>query len=219
MSRPWLFDLGAFLYGVMTAQRTWRASCARLAAYFPASRDSASLRVLDLGCGPGVSTIILAQERPDAILFGLDLAPRMLGQAASYSERAHVDSRIGYVLADAAQLPFADGTLDMVTGHSFLYLVHDRTRVVAEAFRVLRQGGRMASMEPCDCDADWRAVAGHWREFRYLVSVTLWRPYSHLHGQLTPASIQRLLTGAGFIHTKNERVLDGLGVIGSGEKA
>src|SRR5512146_3023336 len=136
MARPWLFDLGAFLYGVMTAQQTWRSSCARLADCFP-SRDGnpRPLRVRDLGCGPGVSTIILADIRPAAHVFGIDLAPRMLGQATRYTADAHLDGRIGYVLADAMQLPFADASWDMVTGHSFLYLVPDRKRVIAEAFR------------------------------------------------------------------------------------
>src|SRR5512146_829932 len=110
MGRPWLFDLGAFFYGVMTAQQTWRESCARLASYFPDGGHPP--RVLDLGCGPGVSTIILAQAAPAAQVVGLDLAPRMLDQARHYSARAGLDSSLQYVLADAARLPFADGSLD-----------------------------------------------------------------------------------------------------------
>src|SRR5512135_2285129 len=92
MGRPWLFDLGAFLYGVMTAQATWRSSCARLANYFPAP----ATRVLDLGCGPGVSTIILAQTSNANMLVGLDLAPRMLAEAQHYTTHAHLDGRVRY---------------------------------------------------------------------------------------------------------------------------
>ncbi len=219
MARPWLFDLGAFLYGVMTAQQTWRSSCARLADFSPA-RDGnpRPLRVLDLGCGPGVSTIILAQVRPSAHVFGLDLAPRMLEQAKHYTTGAHMDGRIGYVLADAVQLPFADGSWDMVTGHSFLYLVPDRRRVVAEAFRVLRSGGRIASMEPRKGGFHIGVLLKHWREVRFLVSVILWRPYSSLHGQLSPESFAQLLGSAGFVTMQYETVLDGAGIIGSGEK-
>ncbi len=215
MARPWIFDIGAFFYGIMTAQPTWRASCARLADFFPAR----TRRVLDLGCGPGVSTIVLAQARPGAMVSGIDLAGRMLDEAKSYTARARLDGRINYVLADAAQLPFADASWDMVTGHSFLYLVPHREPVLAESFRVLRHGGRIASMEPRAGRYSLReAILRHWREVRYLVSVILWRPYSNWHGQLTPESFGTLLRAAGFHNIATEPVLDGLGLIGSGEK-
>ena len=213
MGRPWLFELGAFLYGVMTAQPTWRASCARLAAYFP----NDTRRVLDLGCGPGVSTIILAQASPAATVVGLDLAPRMLDEAKHYTARADLTHRIDYVLADAARLPFANCSFDMVTGHSFLYLVNDRATVVAEACRVLRRGGRIASMEP-RAGASIVALIPRWREARYVISVLLWRPYSRLHGQLSSESFKHLLAAAGFSNVATEIVQDGFGLIGSGEK-
>ncbi len=218
MGRPWLFDLTAFFYGIMTAQPTWRSSCARLANYLPSpTTQSAATRVLDLGCGPGVSTIILAQAHPTGLFVGLDLAPRMLAEAQHYTTQAHLESRVRYVLADAANLPFADNCLDMVTGHSFLYLVPDRTRVVQEAFRVLRHGGRIASMEP-RADASIVSLLPRWREVRYVISVSLWRPYSHLHGQFSEQTFSDLYGAAGFVQTKTETVLDGLGMIGSGVK-
>lgn len=214
MGRPWLFDLGAFFYGVMTAQPTWRASCARLANYAP----SPATRVVDLGCGPGVSTIILAQSTSAPFIVGLDVAPRMLGEARRYTARARAEHRVGYVLADASRLPFADGCLDLVTGHSFLYLVPERARVVQEAFRVLRRGGRIASMEP-RAGASIRALAPRWREIRYVISVLFWRPYSLFHGQFSGRVFQELYGAAGFAAIQSEIVLDGLGIIGSGEKA
>ncbi|MBI4789649.1 MAG: class I SAM-dependent methyltransferase [Chloroflexi bacterium] len=208
-----MFELGAFLYGVMTAQPTWRSSCARLARYFPDD----TRRVLDLGCGPGVSTIILAQANPTATLVGLDLAPRMLDEAKHYTARAGLTPRIDYVLADAARLPFANCAFDMVTGHSFLYLVNDRPAVVAESYRVLRSGGRIATMEP-RAGAKIGALLPRWREVRYVISVLLWRPYSRLHGQLSSAAFERLLGAAGFRNITTEIAQDGFGLIGSGEK-
>lgn len=219
MARPWLFDLGAFLYGVMTAQQTWRSSCARLASFFPRHDGAARpIKVLDLGCGPGVSTITLAQADPEATIVGLDLAPRMLDQARQYTSRAQLNHRVSYVQADALMLPFADSSWDMVTGHSFLYLVPDRARAVQEAFRVLRPGGRAASMEPRARAQVLSVVRRRWRETRYLISVLLWRPYSRWHGQFTCDSFRELLRSAGFVRVETELVQDGLGIIGSGDK-
>lgn len=78
MSSAWLFNIGASIYAAMNAQRWWRASCDSLAAHLPTEGNP---RVLDLGCGPGFSTIAVARAHPDAWLVGLDLAPRMLREA------------------------------------------------------------------------------------------------------------------------------------------
>lgn len=217
MARPWLFDLGALFYGIMTAQATWRSSCARLVRYLPQPVNGKLPCILDLGCGPGVSTIILARGS-QARLIGLDLAPRMLSEAERYTKAAPLNDRIDYVRADAMQLPFSAGSLDAVTGHSFLYMVPNRRHVVSEAFRVLRRGGVMASMEPFGGKVNWFALLRRWREVRYVISVALWRPYSWLHGQLTIGEFCEILQGAGLSETKTEMVQDGFGIIGSGVK-
>src|SRR5215213_5986512 len=86
----WLFNLGADIYGWFTAQRAWRASCARLAARLGDIPDG---RIADLGCGPGVSTFELARRLPGARLVGLDIAPRMLGEARRRRRGAGIRAR------------------------------------------------------------------------------------------------------------------------------
>ncbi len=218
MARPWLFDLGAYLYGVMTAQKTWRTSCARLAHCFPPDHDGQTPRILDLGCGPGVSSIILAQALPEATVIGVDLAPRMLDTARFYTAQANMENRLCYVLADAAALPFANSAFELTTGHSFLYLVQRPKTVVQEAFRVLRPGGRIASMEPRKGGLKWGTVSHHLKEVRYLISVLLWRPYSRWHGQFDDSRFRDLYSSSGFRDISTEPVQDGLGLIGCGEK-
>ncbi len=152
-------------------------------------------------------------------VIGLDIASRMLTEARHYTVEAGLEQSVEYILADAAHLPFAGGAWDLVTGHSFLYLLKDRTGVLSEAFRVLRSEGRLATMEPSSGPKAIRPLLSHWRNWRYLISIALWRPYSRfLHIQFSDESFRRLLKNAGFQNPRTEWVLDGYGIIGSGDK-
>ncbi len=219
LGRPWLFDLGAEFYAWFTANPFWRESCARLARFFPEPNGHRPMRVLDLGCGPGVTAITLAKTRPDVHYIGVDLAPRMINIAQKETKRQSTPLPISYVVADATALPFASDAFDATTGHSFLYLVPNRAGVLQEAFRVLRCGGRYVSMEPRNGENEGHPVLRHWSDLRYLVSVVLWRPYSKLHGRLDESSFPATLSRAGFQDTGTAEVLDGLGIIGIGEKS
>jgi ubiquinone/menaquinone biosynthesis C-methylase UbiE len=218
LGRPWLFDLGAGIYAWFNANPLWGESCAHLAIYFPELNGRRSLRVLDLGCGPGVTAIALARVRPDVHIIGVDLAPRMIRLAREETARANPARSISYVIADATALPFAGDAMDVTTAHSFLYLVPDRAAVLKEAHRVLRAGGRYASMEPRFGRTRGSMLRRHWRDLRFLVSITLWRPYSKYHGRLDETSFRAMLEGAGFRKTGTEPALEGLGIIGHGEK-
>ena len=216
LGRPWIFELGAEIYAWFTANELWRESCAHLANFFP-EPNGHPRTILDLGCGPGVTAIELARVVPDAHIIGLDLAPRMINRARIETAQARLTRHISYVIADASALPFADEAIDAATAHSFLYLVPNRARVLKEAYRALRRGGRYASMEP-----RFARTAGsllrHWRDVRFMVSVALWRPYSKYHGRLDESSFPILLEHAGFKETGTEAALDGLGIVGYGEK-
>jgi ubiquinone/menaquinone biosynthesis C-methylase UbiE len=96
-------------------------------------------RVLDIGTGPGVLLVELAQMRPDLHLTGIDLSPDMVAVAgrnlAPFGERAGVRT------ADVTNLPFDDGSFDLIV--SSLSLHHwDRPEAAApELERVLKPGG------------------------------------------------------------------------------
>ncbi|WP_416137286.1 methyltransferase domain-containing protein [Halomonas sp. HK25] len=97
-------------------------------------------RVLDLGCGPGHGSARLAGRfGDDCRVIGLDLAPGMLEAA----RRAHGNQpRLRWLCADAAALPLADASLDLVVSNLAIQWCPDLERVLAELHRVLRPGGR-----------------------------------------------------------------------------
>jgi ubiquinone/menaquinone biosynthesis C-methylase UbiE len=216
LETSWIFDLGADIYGWFTAQAAWRASCARLAEHLPAGDR---LRVADLGCGPGVSAIELARRRPGDLIIGLDVSPRMLAVARRRLASARLPAgHVHWVRGDAARLPFGTGSLDALTGHSFLYLLPEREAALAESLRVLQPGGRLVLMEPNARPATAAQVLGVSRDPRHLVSVGLWRPFSRFHGRFTAASLTATLEGAGFVSCRVEEVLGGLGLMAWAEK-
>jgi SAM-dependent methyltransferase len=94
----------------------------------------AARATLDVGCGEGrVSRdLALRGHRVTAI----DSSPTLLDAARE------ADPSGNYVLADAAALPFADGSFDLVVAYNSLMDVHDMPGAVAEAARVLEPGGR-----------------------------------------------------------------------------
>ncbi len=218
LERAWLFDLGADIYAWFSANPLWRESCAHLARYIPSQNGRGPLRVLDLGCGPGVTAIALAQERPDVRIIGVDIAPRMIEIARRRTSRQPLGHNISYVIADAAALPFAESSVDAVAAHSFLYLVSNRRLVLEEAHRVLRPGAAYASMEPREGRAKRGALLGHWRDLRYVVSIALWRPYSKYHGRLDEKDFPATLEQAGFHAAGTEPALEGLGIVGHAQK-
>jgi ubiquinone/menaquinone biosynthesis C-methylase UbiE len=178
-----------------------------MAALLP---DTQAPTVLDLGCGPGVSTFELAKQRPDARLIGVDIAPRMLRQAMRRQDDA---AFFRWLQADAAALPVRAASIDACTGHSFLYLVHDRAAVLAEVRRVIRPGGRLILMEPNARPTTPRKVLAISTDPRHLVSVTLWRPFSRLHGRFTAGSLSKTLEQAGFTDCSVTEALGGLGLL------
>jgi len=168
-ARAWAVGRASDVYAWLTAQDAWRASCAQLAAHLPAGSQR---RVVDLGCGPGVSTFELARARPDAAVVGLDVTVAMLSQARRRLPRAGLGPpQIQWVRGDVARLPFRSASFDAVTTHSLLYYVSNRTAVLAESLRVLRPGGRFIAMEPSARPAGLRQTWRVSRDVRFLVSI------------------------------------------------
>ncbi len=218
-----LFNLAAWGYDQLTDQSFWKAHIRSLADFVPEGADP--VRVLDVGCGPGVSTFILAELLGDrASLVGVDLAARMVERAERHHRTNYPHlSNLSFRRADATKLPFDDGAFDLVTGHSFLYLIPEKARVLEEVLRVLRPGGKLVLMEPAE-DATLLGAGAcalpRWREVferpldasRFALSMVLWRVASGQAGRMHPPLVAELFGEAGFSEIDTHANLGGLGL-------
>jgi SAM-dependent methyltransferase len=100
---------------------------------------------LDVGSGPGNVTAALARAAgPDGLALGVDISEPMLARAV----RAEAGPQVGFLRADAQQLPFRDETVDAAVSIAVLQLIPNPATTLAEMARVLRPGGRMAVLVP-----------------------------------------------------------------------
>lgn len=97
-------------------------------------------RVLDVPCGGGVA---LRGLRPGQGVdyVAADIAPTMLDRTAVAAERRGVADQVTTSVADVGELPFADGSFDLVVSFTGLHCFPDPARAVVEMVRVLRPGG------------------------------------------------------------------------------
>jgi SAM-dependent methyltransferase len=98
--------------------------------------------VLEIGCGTGVHTKLLAQS--GAQVAAVDLTPTAVELTMRRLELAGLSADVRE--ADAESLPFADTSFDFVWSWGVIHHSSDTNRVIAEIARVLRPGGRLAFM-------------------------------------------------------------------------
>src|SRR3989304_1259657 len=104
-------------------------------------RIRAGERVLDIACGTG-NTALMARARSAAVT-GLDLTPELLAIAQKRAvEEGYGD--ITWKAGDAEDLPFPDGTFDVVVSSCGLMFAPDQQKVANEVARVTKRGGRIA---------------------------------------------------------------------------
>lgn len=102
-------------------------------------------RVLDMACGAGVYSRWLAERaRPSGLVVGVDISRAFLGQARAHPDRS---SGLAWQIGDVADLPFADGTFDLVWCAQSMYSLPDPLAALRELARVTRPGGTVAVFE------------------------------------------------------------------------
>jgi arsenite methyltransferase len=113
-------------------------------------------RILDIGSGPGMLACELAEAvGPDGAVDGVDPSESMLA-IARRREPAPGAGPVRYAAADACALPFDAGTFDAAVCTQVYEYVEDMPAALAEARRVLRDGGRLLVL-----DTDWDSIVWH----------------------------------------------------------
>jgi SAM-dependent methyltransferase len=100
--------------------------------------------VLDLGSGGGIDVFLSAKRvGPGGKAYGLDMTDEMLDLARENQKKAGVPN-VEFLKGEMEDIPLPDHSVDVVISNCVINLSADKSRVLAEAFRVLRPGGRLA---------------------------------------------------------------------------
>jgi len=149
--------------------------------------------VLDLGSGGGLDVLLTARRvGPAGKVYGLDMTDEMLALARENQRKAGV-TNVEFLRGRIEEIPLPTDTVDVVISNCVINLSPDKPRTLAEAFRVLKPGGRFAVS---DIVAD-RPVPDHIRKDIELV-------LGCVGGSMETATYRRLLEAAGFVDIEIE---------------
>lgn len=141
--------------------------------------DGSVKRVLDIGCGPGNSTVLLRERYPHAEILGIDSSPEMIDAA----REAHPD--IDFMVADATKLDELDADFDVAFTNACLQWVPNHREVIPAMLRRVRSGGQAACQftqtikQPAHTVMRELAAEAPFAEY---IGAKGARPYHHLGG-------------------------------------
>ncbi len=143
--------------------------------------------VLDLGSGGGIDVLLSAKRvGPTGKAYGLDMTDDMLALARQNQREAGVEN-VEFLKGEIENVPLPDNSVDVVISNCVINLSSDKGRVLREAFRVLKPGGRFAVSDV--------VVRGEVPE-QVRRSMLLWA--GCIAGALEEGDYQAKLAGAGF---------------------
>ncbi len=100
--------------------------------------------VLDLGSGGGIDVLLSAKRvGPTGKAFGLDMTDEMLALARENQRKSGIEN-VEFLKGEIEYIPLPDNSVDVIISNCVINLSADKTKVLQEAFRVLKPGGRFA---------------------------------------------------------------------------
>ena len=144
--------------------------------------------VLDLGSGGGIDVLLSARRvGPSGKAYGLDMTDDMLALARENQRQAGVEN-VEFLKGEIESIPLAENSVDVVISNCVINLSADKDKVLREAFRVLKPGGRFAVSDV--------VVRGEVPE-QVRQSMLLW--VGCVAGALEEQDYKERLTAAGFV--------------------
>ena len=164
--------------------------------------------VLDLGSGGGIDVLLSAKRvGPTGKAYGLDMTDEMLALANDNKRRAGA-ANVEFLKGEIEQIPLPDDSVDVIISNCVINLSGDKRKVLREAFRVLKPGGRFAVSDVVvrgDVPAAVKAsmelwigcVAGALEEQEFL---TLLREVGFEKPSIEPTRVYKAEDAAAFLH-------------------
>jgi len=149
--------------------------------------------VLDLGSGGGIDVLLSAKRvGPSGKAYGLDMTDEMLALANANKQKSGLEN-VEFLRGEIEHIPLPDNSVDVIISNCVINLSADKDRVLAEAFRVLKPGGRLAVSDVVTRGAVRTEIRN---------SVLLW--VGCVAGALEENQYQNKLSNAGFAQIEIE---------------
>ena len=143
--------------------------------------------VLDLGSGGGIDVLLSAKRvGPTGKAYGLDMTDEMLALANENKRKSALEN-VEFLKGEIENIPLPDNSVDVIISNCVINLSADKDKVLREAFRVLKPGGRLAVSD---------VVTRGQIDAAIRQSILLW--VGCVAGALEDDEYRRKLTGAGF---------------------
>jgi ubiquinone/menaquinone biosynthesis C-methylase UbiE len=143
------------------------------------------MQILDVGCGTGFFTRLLAEGLSRGKVYGLDIDGEHIAAAREIGRRQGLAGRVEFIQGDALSLPFEDGAFDLVASCTFFNVVKNPRAAMGEMLRVVRDGGVVSSLDSMTLgNQTWHR--GYYPELPWLARLEelekkIWRMYQAIY--------------------------------------